>query len=42
MGPKIDSVLDFIRHGGPEAIITDPQNLIRAVLGETGTHIQPG
>jgi len=42
MGPKIDSVLDFIRHGGPEAIITDPQNLIRAVLGETGTHIVPG
>lgn len=42
MGPKIDAVLDFIRHGGPEAIITDPPNLIRAVLGETGTHIQPG
>lgn len=42
MGPKIDAVLDFIRHGGPEAIITDPPNLIRAVLGETGTHIMPG
>lgn len=39
MGPKIESVLNFLDHGGREAIITDPPNLERAIKGETGTRI---
>lgn len=42
MLPKIQAGIDFVRNGGPKAIITDPQNLERAMLGETGTHIIPG
>nr|MCU0482355.1 carbamate kinase [Anaerolineae bacterium] len=42
MLPKIQAGIDFVRSGGPKAIITDPQNLERAMLGETGTHIIPG
>ncbi len=41
MLPKIEACLDFIRNGGPEAIITDPPNLSRALRGETGTRILP-
>ena len=42
MLPKIEACLDFVRNGGPEAIITDPPNLTRALRGETGTRILPG
>ncbi|GAB4526516.1 MAG: carbamate kinase [Anaerolineae bacterium] len=42
MLPKIEAVTDFVRMGGPKAIITDPPNLARALRGETGTHILPG
>ena len=42
MLPKIEACLDFVRNGGPEAIITDPPNLTRALHGETGTRILPG
>jgi len=41
MLPKIEACLEFIRSGGPEAVITDPPNLMRALRGETGTRIQP-
>ncbi|MDZ4669744.1 MAG: carbamate kinase [Phototrophicales bacterium] len=41
MLPKIQAGIDFVRNGGPKAIITDPINLERALLGETGTHIIP-
>ncbi|MDX2076135.1 MAG: carbamate kinase [bacterium] len=41
MLPKIQAGIDFVRNGGPKAIITDPPNLERALLGETGTHIIP-
>ncbi len=41
MGPKIESVLRFLREGGKQAIITSAENLRRAVAGETGTHIFP-
>jgi carbamate kinase len=39
MGPKVESVLRFLRHGGHEAIITSDVNLCRAVAGGAGTHI---
>jgi carbamate kinase len=39
MGPKIESVLRFLRDGGKEAIITSCQNLCHAVIGSDGTHI---
>ena len=39
MKPKIEAVLRFLDAGGGEAIITDPPNLERALLGETGTRI---
>ncbi len=41
MLPKIEACLDFIRNGGPEAIITNPPNLARALRGEAGTRILP-
>lgn len=42
MGPKIISVLRFLRAGGREAIITSCDNLCPAVCGAAGTHISFG
>lgn len=39
MGPKIRAALDFLRAGGREVVITDPQHLSAALAGSTGTHI---
>jgi carbamate kinase len=39
MAPKIQAVVNFLEQGGKEAIITNPENLERALAGETGTHI---
>lgn len=39
MGPKIQAVVDYLENGGHEAIITNPENIERAVAGETGTRI---
>lgn len=41
MGPKIESVLRFLRGGGKEAIITSCENLCPALAGSAGTHIFP-
>jgi carbamate kinase len=41
MGPKIESVLSFLRDGGKEATITSCENLCQAVAGTAGTHILP-
>jgi len=41
MGPKIESVLRFLRAGGKEAIITSCENLCPAVAGSGGTHAFP-
>jgi len=38
MGPKIRAIIDFLERGGKEALITNPQNIERALAGETGTH----
>ena len=39
MGPKIAALIDFVGGGGREGLITNPQNLGRALAGETGTRI---
>ncbi len=41
MGPKIKAVIKFLEEGGKEALITSPENLARALRGETGTKITP-
>jgi carbamate kinase len=43
MLPKIEAIVEFLENGGPEAVITDPPNLARAILGpDTGTRIVRG
>jgi carbamate kinase len=42
MLPKIEAAVEFVGNGGPQAVITDPPNLARALRGETGTRIVPG
>ena len=42
MGPKIEAVIQFLEQGGKEALITSPENLARALRGETGTRITLG
>lgn len=37
MAPKIEAVIDYLEHGGKEAIVTNPENVERALRGETGT-----
>ena len=39
MGPKIKAAVDFIENGGKEVIVTSPKELIRAIKGQSGTHI---
>ena len=39
MGPKIEAAIAFIERGGKEALITNPENIARALRGETGTRI---
>ena len=42
MGPKIQAVIQFLERGGKEALITSPENLARALRGETGTRMTLG
>jgi carbamate kinase len=39
MAPKIEAVIRFLECGGATAVITDPENVERALAGETGTTI---
>jgi carbamate kinase len=41
MAPKIQAILWYFESGGKHAIITNPENIGRALRGETGTHIVP-
>ncbi len=41
MLPKIEAIVWFLEAGGKEAIITNPENIARALRGETGTRIIP-
>jgi carbamate kinase len=39
MAPKIQAIIWYLEAGGQHAIITNPENIGRALRGETGTHI---
>ena len=39
MAPKIQAIIWFLEAGGKEALITNPENIGRAMRGETGTWI---
>jgi len=41
MGPKIKAIIWFLEAGGKRALITNPENIGRALRGETGTWIVP-
>lgn len=41
MAPKIQAVIWYLENGGKEALITNPENIGRALKGETGTRIVP-
>ena len=41
MEPKIRASIKFLKEGGREALITSPENIERALAGETGTRIVP-
>lgn len=39
MRPKIEAILKYMEQGGKEALITNPDNIERALAGQTGTRI---
>ena len=39
MLPKIEAALTYLKNGGEKAIITSPENILKAVRGEAGTII---
>jgi carbamate kinase len=41
MAPKIEAVIQYLEQGGKKALITNPENVMRALEGKTGTHITP-
>jgi carbamate kinase len=41
MAPKIQAIIWFLEAGGRQALITNPENIGRALKGETGTWIVP-
>ncbi len=41
MKPKIEAVISYLENGGKQALITNPENITRALAGETGTWIEP-
>jgi len=41
MAPKIQAIMWYLEAGGKKAIITNPENIGRALKGETGTVIEP-
>lgn len=41
MKPKIEGTIEYLTSGGNEVIITNPEHLVDALDGATGTHIIP-
>jgi carbamate kinase len=41
MAPKIEAIINFLEAGGRQAIVTNPENIERALAGQTGTHFFP-
>ena len=42
MAPKIQAIIRFLENGGKQALITNPENIGRALKGETGTWVVRG
>jgi len=40
MEPKVKAVLNFLERGGKKALITNPDNMLKGLRGETGTHFE--
>ena len=40
MGPKIEAVMQFVRHSGKRAVITSIEEIVSAVQGKAGTEIR--
>ncbi|HEY43832.1 MAG TPA: carbamate kinase [Anaerolineae bacterium] len=41
MEPKVQAIIGYLEDGGKQAIVTTPENIGRALAGETGTHFVP-
>ena len=41
MEPKVQAIIGYLENGGQEAIVTSPENIGRALVGETGTSFIP-
>ncbi len=41
MEPKVQAMINYLEAGGKEALVTNPENIERALAGETGTRIVP-
>ena len=41
MEPKVQAIVNYLEAGGKEALVTNPENIERALAGETGTIIVP-
>jgi carbamate kinase len=41
MAPKIQAIIWYLEKGGKQALITNPENIGRALKGETGTWVVP-
>ena len=41
MEPKIRAIIAFLEQGGREALVTTPENIMKALHRETGTRIVP-
>ena len=39
MRPKVEAIVQFLKGGGQKAIITSPENLLKAIREETGTTV---
>jgi carbamate kinase len=42
MAPKIQAIIRFLENGGKQALITNPENIGRALKGQTGTWVVRG
>jgi carbamate kinase len=40
MEPKMQAIVWFLESGGKQAIVTNPENIGRALTGDTGTLIE--
>ena len=38
MEPKVRAIIGYLEQGGREALITNPENIARALAGQSGTH----